>query len=149
MRITTLNRLEWLTTEQRLAVQRVLRYGLPKVPKEQRTPYGNPYDLTQWPKTEQWYNRCYNPPSCRELTLSILNEICQTHGVESISSPDAYKHKSWNEHRYSGDIIAEYLNTGESYTPTIVYRYDLVRPWCTISMGDLIELYERKGIRVE
>lgn len=67
----------------------------------------DPFDVPdEFPQTADWCNRCYHPPNAGELILSALNETVGGFGVEYIDD--------------DGECIAEYVNVGESYSPTIV-----------------------------
>ena len=44
--------------------------------------------------------------------------------------------------------IAEYLNTGDMYAATLIYRYDL-RKFQVTCVGDLIEMFERQGYQLQ
>ncbi len=53
--------------------------------------------------------RCLNAPSLAQLRLAALNEETDCHGVEYVAEGSNARSPAF-----------EYLNTGDSYTPTIV-----------------------------
>lgn len=78
---------------------------------------------------------CYHPPTTFDLRMTVLNSLDSgLHGVEG-----------FNLHRRDGTSEAlYYLNTGDTYTGTIVFwsgRYR-VESW-----GDRVEILERQGWR--
>lgn len=84
---------------------------------------GNP----DFPATNRWLDQCFNPPNRLELILSALNELLECHGVESI----------WSK-RDELRPVAEYLNTGDTYAPTLLF----FRPSTSFrvtSWGDFVE----------
>lgn len=67
----------------------------------------DPYNVQEeYPQTAKWCNQCHNPPSDQELILSALNETIGGFGIESIDD--------------SGEHLADYVNTGDTYSATIV-----------------------------
>lgn len=76
---------------------------------------------------------CLNPPSTPDIRMHVLN-ACDAglHGVEAIRLRD-------------GCDFAEYLNTGETYAPTLI-RYN--GRYRVQSVGDFVETLERRGVRV-
>jgi len=83
-----------------------------------------------FPATYKWANGCYNPLPAKDCKLSALNELFDMHGVEAIRT------KWWS--RYYRDCIAEYLNTGESYAPTLLLDHKRGK-WLLTSYGDFVE----------
>ena len=71
----------------------------------------------------------YNPPSKAYCIMTALNEIAEAHGVESFFEGD------WSPHK----IYVDYLNTGDTYNPTIVYdgRFKVT------TLGDYIEKHSK------
>lgn len=59
-----------------------------------------------FPQTNKWVLMCYHAPSDMEILMSALNELLGCYGVEALIV---------NE-----EIRADYLNTGDTYTLTIV-----------------------------
>lgn len=76
---------------------------------------------------------CLNPPATYDVRMHVLN-ACDAglHGVESISL-------------HGGCDFAEYLNTGDTYAPTLI-RYN--GRYRVQSVGDFVETLERRGVRV-
>ena len=86
-------------------------------------------DNPAFPETSAWVASCYNRPSRRERIMSALNELLGCHGSEPLWGEDPY----WPE--------AEYLNTGDTYNPTILF-YDgrfILTTW-----GDFFERNEKR-----
>lgn len=74
---------------------------------------------------------CYHAPKTYDLRLHVLNSLDSgLYGVESIESCDG--------------VFADYLNTGASYTPTLIYWQGSYR---VQSVGNFIEVQERQGVR--
>jgi hypothetical protein len=63
-----------------------------------------------FPGTQRWVNQCHNYPSQQELVMSALNDLLEGFGIEAIRDPDD-----------SDNIIATYVNMGDTYNGTIVY----------------------------
>ena len=93
-------------------------------------------DPDTFESVQQWVSRCYNPPSRQDRVEVALNELLDMYGVESIQG-------EWVD-RYYGHTVAIYLNTGDSYLPTLLFDTDKER-WYVTSVGDWIEAEERKG----
>ena len=73
---------------------------------------------------------CYNPPKTYDLRLTALNAIEPgLHGCEAVES--------------SNGEFADYLNSGDSYNPTVIYWKGNYR---VQSLGDFIETMERQGV---
>ena len=90
----------------------------------------------QYTRVQRWLDQCYHRPSATEVAMEALNEVLGTHGTEAVWSGDSY---------YKPLFV--YLNTGDSYQMTLIYRYDLER-YQVASVGDLIEMFERRGVKV-
>jgi hypothetical protein len=86
-------------------------------------------ELKQHPAGAARWAECYNPPVCYDLRLHVLDSIAETYGVEYIAS----KHDTFHEARGF-----DYLNTGDSYTPTIV-RDCVTGNYKVSSWGDIVE----------
>lgn len=71
-----------------------------------------------------------------DAVLENLNKLLSGHGVEAIRSSDAWVSS------YYGDIVALYINAGDTYNPTIVYDTDNGK-FSVESYGDWIERQER------
>ena len=88
-----------LTTQQAKLVRALIR-------KEVKT-----WDETLFPATSAWLKTCYHRPSYPDRLLSALNEVIGGHGVETI------------EGREFNQPSALYVNTGDAYSPTLLYCY--------------------------
>lgn len=87
-------------------------------------------DNPLFPKTNDWIKRCYHNAPRIDLILSALDELLEYHGVEPIKNK-------------GGEIIAEYLNGGDTYTPTILFNYgtETFRVTC---WGGFVEKNQRR-----
>lgn len=81
--------------------------------------------------TQKWVNSCHHHPEPKDVKLSALNELLEMHGVEAIREEGA-----WDN--YYGDCVAEYLNTGDTYAPTIVFD-NRAGKYLLTSYGDFVE----------
>jgi hypothetical protein len=74
---------------------------------------------------------CFNRPAWHDVRLTVLNSIDPgLHGVETIQ----------------GDEYADYLNTGDTYAPTLIYWRGAYR---VQSVGDFVETMERQGVHFD
>lgn len=94
-----------------------LRQYCIKLDIEERLAWCNP----TWPLTALWYDKLY-----------VLDKLLHTHGIESIYAKE--------------ECILDYLNTGDSYIPTIVYLHQS-RTFRIQSIGDWIEKHDPKGTK--
>lgn len=76
-------------------------------------------------------------PEDVDAALELADALMGTYGVEAIRG------EGW-EDPYYGDIVALYVNTGETYEGTLLYDVEADRFYAT-SYGDWIEAQERKG----
>ena len=74
---------------------------------------------------------CYHPPGLSDLRLHALNAVAETYGVECVWRADG------SRDTMTGRPALEYLNTGDSYAPTIC-RLDTGR-YIVADIGYLIE----------
>lgn len=75
--------------------------------------------------------QCYNVPKTYDLRLHVLNALeSGLYGLESVQS--------------TGGEYAEYLNAGDTYTPTVIYCRGQYR---VQSIGDFIETMQRQGVQ--
>jgi hypothetical protein len=65
------------------------------------------------PQTSAWIRQCYNMPSADELTMSAINELTGGFGVEALFHPNN-----------SSELIATYVNQGDTYAGTVVHDED-------------------------
>ena len=88
---------------------------------------------------QRWVSQCYNPPRWIERAMRALNEEMHGFGVECIKGE--YIDKFWD------DVIATYVNMGDTYNTTILFdtRTDLFK---VTSHGDWVESYEKKGGKI-
>lgn len=83
----------------------------------------NHEELSRQPAAAARINECFHPPAWSDVRMHALASIdTGLHGVESIESE-------------SGEY-ADYLNTGDTYAPTVIYWRGNYR---VQSVGDFIE----------
>lgn len=75
-----------------------------------------------YPRTTEWYRRCYSEPSEHEIRAHILNEVLENYGVEAVFR--------------DGNIVAEYCNNGDTYENTLVFYRGR---WQVMCWGDIAE----------
>lgn len=68
------------------------------------------------------------------LAMRVMDSILDTFGVEYIPSADD---------TYNRTEGLDYLNTGDTYTPTVIYDYGKGR-WMITSWGDIVEREEKR-----
>ena len=94
-----------------------------------------------------WISQCYNKPSAIELELNALDSLLNGYGVETIRSPDVgselFFDRYYGDVYFRGDIVAEYINTGDTYNPTVVYNR-LTDEYLLTTWGDFVENLETK-----
>jgi hypothetical protein len=89
------------------------------------------------PKVAEWARQCYHSPKERapETIMLAFDALLETYGTEAI----------WAESSCTKPV-AEYCNSGDTYTATILYDYRRGK-FCLTSFGDWIERYgERYGV---
>jgi hypothetical protein len=86
-------------------------------------------DNPAFPSTAAWINSCYNRPSRVERIMACINEVLQGYGCEAIWGDDPY----WP--------AVEYVNMGDTYTPTICFLRDADR-FVLSCWGDIVEKQE-------
>ena len=84
-----------------------------------------------------WVRQCYSRPRESELVMCALNDVLDCHGVEPIRAEDA-----WVDN-YHGDIVASYINTGDTYAETVVLD-SATGEYHLTSYGDWVEALETK-----
>ena len=82
--------------------------------------------------TEDWVRQCFHRPRESELKMHALNALFDCHGVEAIHNERSYVDS------YHGDIIATYLNTGDTYATTVLLESSTGR-FVVTSYGDWVE----------
>jgi len=93
--------------------------------------------LAQFPDTLGWLmnNFRYRDPSRVELALQCIDEIIGGFGVECIFERDEMF------------PVLSYVNKGDTYDPTICYRYDVHR-FVVSCWGDEVERLENRGFDI-
>lgn len=89
----------------------------------------NRSQLAQHPVGAARIAECFHPPKTYNVRLHVLNSIAETYGVEYI----AHEHDTF--HTVYG---LDYLNTGDSYTKTIIYDHSKGR-YVVAAWGDIVE----------
>lgn len=138
----TLRRLEWSTPAQQKIVYDGIRYLNAIAQSDERRLSFLSFMERHVPYTEIPSHVAHGYSNA-EKALWLFNRVLETHGVECIRLSEYDK-----RHSVYNDVVAEYCNTGETYTSTLIYRYDIEKRWDIISIGDLIELLERKGYKL-
>jgi len=87
--------------------------------------------------TEDWVRQCFHRPRESALKMHALNALFDLHGVEAI-----HVQGEWVDGHY-GDIVATYLNTGDTYAATIVLVSG-TGEFLLTSWGDFVEAYEAR-----
>jgi hypothetical protein len=86
-----------------------------------------------YPTTTHWVTTCYNHPTNQdEIAMEMFNELLDGFGVEAI--------RSEGEHvdNYHFDIVATYVNMGDTYNTTVVYD-TIDKRFMVTSWGDFVE----------
>lgn len=91
----------------------------------------------RFPATARWIGQCYNLPRKSEIKLAALDELLGGCGVEVISDERFYVDS------YHGNIVASYVNTGDTYSPTILLDH-LSGRYRLTSWGDFYESLESR-----
>lgn len=86
------------------------------------------------------YCQHHTPPPLLDRILDGANDTLEGFGVEALRSDGA-----WD--RYWGDVVALYVNNGDTYTETLIYEVESDR-FRIMSMGDWIEWVERRGVTI-
>ena len=81
-----------------------------------------------FPSTNAWIDSCHNIPPNREIRLEALNELIGGYGVEAIGDCNCYP----------PNIKAEYINTGDTYSATIL-RVNATGTYRLTTWGDFVE----------
>lgn len=91
------------------------------------------------PATRAWVLQCHNMPHSRSIRKHALNEVLGMHGIEVL-----YRQR---KERINGEwvdvntdiVFAEYLNSGDPYVPTLIWRVGGMGPLIGC-WGDLPEV---------
>ena len=87
------------------------------------------------PATAAWIAQCYNRPRVSELIEHACNVVLEGYGTEAIRATG-----QWDS--YYGDIVAGYVNLGDTYITTLLFDYDRNAAY-VCSWGDWVETSER------
>jgi hypothetical protein len=82
-------------------------------------------DPVLFPGVHAWVASCYHLPTRTERIMACISEVMQGHGVEAIDAQGIQPR-------------AVYVNTGDTYTPTVLYCYR-TRSYRVQSWGDYLE----------
>jgi len=92
----------------------------------------NPLDYPKrFPKTNSWVKCCYNLPKLNEIRLEAISEVIGGFGTEAIEVEGFF-------HPYYRNLGASYVNTGDTYSPTILLDH-IKQVWKLTTWGDWIE----------
>jgi len=92
-------------------------------------------DPEDYQSVKTWLSQCYNRPSKKELIMEALNEVIGGYGVEVL--------RGRYVDSYHGDIQAAYINTGDTYSATILLDHE-TGDFHVTTWGDWFEANERK-----
>lgn len=95
-----------------------------KAPMIKRILRMNRASLMALPAGDARVRECHNEPALQDLRMTCLDAECETFGVEAF--------------QVRGGDWCEYLNTGDTYAPTIVRLRGTYRIAC---WGDLVERF--------
>lgn len=104
----------------------------PDKAKQVRALIGGELNPEDFKSVQKWVNQCHNPPEHIEKLLLALNEVIGGFGVEVVTSEN-----EWVSHFYQ-NIVLEYINLGDTYTPTICFDTDN-QTFFLGSWGDYVE----------
>jgi hypothetical protein len=90
-------------------------------------------DEKRFPRSNTYFDRCYHQPNRLTRILECLNEALETHGVEPLGHVD-----------FRDGPPAEYLNTGDTYTATLLFDHG-TDTFKLTSWGDWLEKNEKKS----
>ena len=85
------------------------------------------------PKTNDWIAACYHRHRRIDRILEALNECLECHGVLAF--------RTRNGSQYAA--IAEYLDTGDTYSATLLFRHD-TGTFRLTTWGDFFERNEKR-----
>jgi hypothetical protein len=77
-------------------------------------------------------------PKKVDVAMQLADELMEAYGIEAIRIPGA------EDDRYYGDIVALYVNTGDTYNGTLLYDVDKRRFYAT-TYGDWLQSQEQQG----
>jgi hypothetical protein len=144
MRKSSIARLTWATPEQQRVIYLGLRYFSDM--EHERSKGGSSAMTSYLTFVKRYISYDEIPEFVKssgytdvDKAMWFFDNILSTHGVEHIVG------KYWTSEKLQ-TTIAHYCNTGEAYAPTLVARYDTSRRFWVMSLGDLVETLERKGM---
>ena len=82
------------------------------------------------------YRAIKNPKLSVDATMSLADELIEGHGIEAIRG-------DYQVDNYYMDIVALYVNMGDTYNATLLYETDTGRFRVT-TMGDWVEKNQRR-----
>ena len=92
-------------------------------------------DEKLFPKSNRLFDRCHHPMRRLDRIIECLNELLEMHGVEYVSS---------GEQQMDGShIVAEYLNSGDTYSMTLLFNHRS-EAFSLTTWGDFIERNQRR-----
>ena len=92
--------------------------------------------LDQLPATRRWIRLCHHRPNASEVRREALNELLRFHGVEPLYKT---RHEPGFGQVSTDQVIARYLNAGDPYAATLIFRVGRTGP--TVGCwGDLPEV---------
>lgn len=94
-------------------------------------------DPLEFKSVKKWISAYGHRPHRAEMVMQALNEVLGGHGVEAIRVEGA-----WVD-TYHHDIVATYVNMGDTYAATVVYDTDHDR-FELSTWGDFVERRERE-----
>lgn len=102
--------------------------------------FSGPYCDT-FESVQKWVRQCYNEPSLEERQMCALNEVLDGYGVEGLRAGEDERYRGndmWVDDHFWQGVRLEYVNMGDTYTPTI--GYDIAKDrFVVTSWGDWYE----------
>lgn len=86
-------------------------------------------DPEDYLSVRNWINSCYHTPNEKEQVMLALNEVLEGYGIKVV--------KGNNLREYWLDVEYEYINMGDTYTPTITFHPD--NGWQIQDIGTVLE----------
>ena len=80
-----------------------------------------------------WERQCFHPPSDAENIMEAINEVLDGYGVEGVDLSERW-------------ACFDYVNMGDAYSATVCYVPSEDR-FIVTTWGDLVEYFERKGVK--
>ena len=92
-------------------------------------------DPQNFSAVEAWVRSCWGMPKHDELVMCAINQIIEGCGVEGLPVEGA-----WID-SYHHNFIASYVNTGDTYSPTILLDHEN-EEYLLTTLGDFLEQWE-------